>query len=64
MSDFSIYGGMTPNKRYMEPLFHGGLKNDAVPESFPLTGSLDSAPLGNAEPLVRGAVPLGLARSG
>lgn len=34
--EFSIYGGMSPDYRYMEPLLHSTLKNDSTPESFKL----------------------------
>ncbi|ORY89609.1 Muskelin N-terminus-domain-containing protein [Leucosporidium creatinivorum] len=34
--EFSLYGGLSPQKRYMEPILHGGLRNDAQKELFTL----------------------------
>lgn len=34
--EFSIYGGMSPDVAYMQPLHHGSLKNDTVAEVVPL----------------------------
>ncbi|KAM0749031.1 hypothetical protein T439DRAFT_327521 [Meredithblackwellia eburnea MCA 4105] len=34
VSELAIYGGMSPNKRYMERIHHGGLKNDSIKERF------------------------------
>ncbi|KAL8292037.1 hypothetical protein RQP46_001503 [Phenoliferia psychrophenolica] len=39
LQDFSIFGGMSSSKRYMEPLLHGALKNDPNKEAFPLNHS-------------------------
>lgn len=43
LHEFSVYGGMSPNVHYMEPLFHGGLKNDSTPETFNLPIELASS---------------------
>jgi len=34
--EFSLYGGLSPQKRYMEPILHGGLRNDQHKELFSL----------------------------
>lgn len=37
LSEFTIYGGMSPVVRNMEMLLHGGLRNDSVKERFDLS---------------------------
>lgn len=34
--EFALYGGLTPQARYMEPLLQGALKNDTQKEMFDL----------------------------
>ncbi|KAI5480427.1 hypothetical protein MNV49_000580 [Pseudohyphozyma bogoriensis] len=39
LAEFSVSGGLSPNPRYMELLYHGGLKNDSQKETFDLKTS-------------------------
>jgi hypothetical protein len=36
LREFKIYGGQSPNPAQMSLLYHGGLKNDSIPETFDL----------------------------
>lgn len=36
LAEFSIYGGLSPNPKHMDLLYHGGLKNDTLKERIEL----------------------------
>lgn len=37
LAQFSIYGGLSPDPKHMEPLYHGGLRNDSLKERINLS---------------------------